>query len=102
MIGVQYFLFMGKLKHIMEKVAAVLVISGGIGNLIDRLFRGYVVDLFQFDFIDFAIFNFADVCVTVGAGIWMIYMVHNEIRLYRNQKSGSGEISPKQSGKTKP
>lgn len=44
-----------------------LVISGGIGNLIDRLFRGYVIDYIDFsEIVDFPIFNFADICIVVG------------------------------------
>ncbi len=53
-----------------EKVAVTaltLIVSGGIGNLIDRLFRGgKVVDYFDVQFMDFAIFNFADCCVVIG------------------------------------
>ncbi len=43
------------------------VISGGIGNMIDRIAYGYVVDFVDFTLIDFAVFNVADIFVTVGA-----------------------------------
>ena len=43
------------------------VIGGGIGNIIDRIRLGYVVDFLDFKFIDFPVFNFADCCVVVGA-----------------------------------
>lgn len=46
---------------------AVLFLSGAIGNLIDRVRFGYVVDFFYFILIDFPIFNVADIYVTVGA-----------------------------------
>ena len=44
-----------------------VVLAGGVGNLIDRAMYGYVVDMFEFQFIRFAIFNVADICITLGA-----------------------------------
>jgi signal peptidase II len=48
-------------------LSLAMVISGGIGNMIDRIWLGYVVDFFDFTLIDFAVFNVADCFVTVGA-----------------------------------
>lgn len=48
------------------KVALVLVISGAIGNLIDRVFIHYVRDMIYFSLIDFPVFNVADMCVVGG------------------------------------
>lgn len=54
----------------------ILMISGGIGNLIDRLFNGgKVIDMFDFQLFNFAIFNFADICVTIGAVLFCIYSI---------------------------
>ena len=50
----------------MARLALILVFAGGLGNLIDRIRLGYVVDMLEFLFIRFAIFNLADVYVTVG------------------------------------
>lgn len=44
-----------------------LVLAGAVGNLIDRVFFGYVRDFIKLEFIDFPIFNFADICLTIGA-----------------------------------
>ena len=57
-----------------------LVISGGIGNFIDRIFRGYVIDFIDFGgLINFPIFNFADICVVVGVIIVGIcYVIVNK------------------------
>ena len=52
-----------------------MVLSGGIGNLIDRMTRGYVVDFFEFQFVRFAIFNVADICITVGACLLFIALL---------------------------
>lgn len=47
-------------------LAVALIVSGAIGNLIDRLFRGYVVDFLNFLFVSFPVFNLADCFVVVG------------------------------------
>lgn len=51
------------------KIGLALVIGGGIGNMIDRTSLGYVVDMIDCQFINFYIFNVADSCVCVGAGV---------------------------------
>ena len=54
--------------------AGCLVISGGIGNMIDRIFRGgKVIDFLHATFIDFPIFNLADCAVVIGAGLLILY-----------------------------
>ena len=50
-----------------SRVAAMLMLGGAVGNMIDRFLRGYVVDMFEALFVDFAIFNVADAALTVGA-----------------------------------
>ena len=53
-------------KYWFIRVPIILIFAGGLGNLIDRLMFGYVRDMLEFLFIRFAIFNLADVYVTVG------------------------------------
>ena len=48
-------------------ISLAMIVGGGIGNQIDRIANGYVVDFLEFLFMDFAIFNVADCFVTVGA-----------------------------------
>ena len=48
------------------RVCAVMLAGGAIGNVIDRLYLGYVVDFFYFKLIDFPVFNVADIFVTVS------------------------------------
>lgn len=50
----------------LEKMAYSLIVAGAIGNFIDRVRLGYVIDMFRLDFIDFPVFNVADVCLTFG------------------------------------
>ena len=57
-----------------------LIVGGGIGNLIDRIFRQYVIDYLDFRLINFAVFNFADCCVVVGTALVLIYLVFLEHR----------------------
>ena len=49
-----------------------VIVAGAIGNLYDRIFRGYVIDFIMLEFIDFPVFNFADICVCVGLVILVI------------------------------
>ena len=49
-----------------------LIAGGGLGNLYDRLTLGYVIDFIHLDFVNFAIFNVADICVCVGAVLVLI------------------------------
>jgi signal peptidase II len=52
-----------------------VVVAGGIGNLIDRIAFGYVIDFIYIKIIDFAIFNFADMCITLGGIAMVIYIL---------------------------
>lgn len=70
--------------------ALCLVLSGGVGNMIDRIFRGgYVIDFIQFDFFKaFPVFNIADIAVSVGAGLIVLYFILDTIKEMRNNKRG--------------
>lgn len=64
--------------------AVTLVLSGGIGNMYDRIFRGgKVVDFLHFEFIDFPVFNIADIAVVIGAGLLILYFVLDMLREHR-------------------
>lgn len=78
---------MKKIKSKFCLVCAVMIISGGLGNLIDRVLKGYVVDFIDLQFMDFAVFNFADILVTVGAFALMFYVIAD---IFRDRKN-SGE-----------
>lgn len=55
--------------------ALVMITAGALGNVIDRLHFGYVRDMVYFELIDFAVFNFADSCLTVGTAVLIIYII---------------------------
>ena len=69
-------------KHIKGSVwllsSLCLIIAGGIGNFIDRMRQGFVVDMFQLDFINFAIFNVADSYLTIGVIVLIVMMLKEE------------------------
>ncbi len=62
-------------KSIFMWVSLALVCGGALGNLIDRVRLGYVVDLFYFEPINFPVFNVADICVCVGAALAVILIL---------------------------
>lgn len=59
-------------------ISTSLIIAGGIGNFIDRLFRGYVVDMIEVTFISYPVFNFADICIVIGAILFCVYMLFSK------------------------
>lgn len=56
-----------------------LIVAGGLGNLIDRVFRHFVIDYVEIRLIHFAIFNFADCCVVIGTGMLIGYLLFGEL-----------------------
>jgi len=58
-------------------LALAFVLGGAVGNLIDRLLFGYVADFFEFEFVNFAVFNVADIFITLGGIAFLIfYLLH--------------------------
>ena len=55
------------------QLTCTLILSGGIGNIIDRIVHGYVVDMFDLQLFSYPVFNLADCCVVVGAILGGIY-----------------------------
>lgn len=83
------YLFAKKRRVDVEYVCISLIIAGGLGNLIDRIFRGFVVDYIEPLFVDFAIFNFADILVTcscIALVIWLMYEIYRENKNDKREK----------------
>lgn len=75
-IVIGYFIWLYR-KNIPMLIGLSLIMAGTIGNFIDRLRQGYVVDMFETTFINFPIFNIADMCLTIGV-IWLIICILKE------------------------
>ena len=61
-------------RHPLGLMACTLIFTGGVGNLIDRVRMGYVVDMFHFEFWpSYPVFNVADICVVIGAILGSVY-----------------------------
>jgi signal peptidase II len=64
-----------------------MIIAGALGNMIDRLIRGYVIDMFDFRIIHFAVFNVADSFISVGAVVFCCYLLFDK-QLFGSEKYG--------------
>ncbi|HBT63570.1 MAG TPA: signal peptidase II [Ruminococcaceae bacterium] len=91
LLALFYVLVTRKLGHSkLVTISGTLVLAGGVGNLIDRIFRHKVVDFFYFKAINFAIFNLADCFVVVGASLILFYYLF----LYKEKKDLSHAQTP--------
>lgn len=83
---VAYWLFFRSRGMLLQQIALILVLGGGIGNLIDRVLHGEVVDYINLLFMKFAVFNFADICVCVGVGLWVLEILLEEMHVPSEEK----------------
>ncbi len=86
-IAVFCYVFFTKIRLNVEYCAIIAIAAGGIGNIIDRIFRGYVVDYIEVLFVDFYIFNFADCLITCGAFVTIIYEIYLLVKEKKKEKS---------------
>lgn len=63
------------IAHPVGKLILAVILGGAVGNLIDRALFGFVTDMFQTLFINFAVFNVADICVVLGGIAFCIYIL---------------------------
>lgn len=70
-----YFVKNIKTSPMILNLSLAMIISGAIGNFYDRLIQGYVVDFLEFSFVKFPVFNVADILVTVGCALMIIYII---------------------------
>lgn len=89
-IALLVYLFRFRPESRWMQISMAFIIGGGIGNMIDRIILGYVVDFIDFTLINFAVFNIADSFVCIGAGMMIVYLVIDlvrEIKLEKAQKA---------------
>lgn len=87
-----YLLIARKFKSKVLVASVVMIMGGGLGNLIDRVFRHFVVDYIEVLFVDFPVFNFADCFITVGEFVLIGYLLWD---IFRDFKKGRSETDGK-------
>lgn len=94
-----YLMVFGKVKRPVYMAAVSLIIGGGIGNLIDRIFNdGKVIDFIDVRIINFAIFNVADICAVCGAGLLLLVVIVDEVREFKAKKRAKSNESEETDG----
>lgn len=93
-LGGIYLLAAKKLKSNFLIWSVALVIAGGVGNLIDRIFRHFVIDYIELRLINFAVFNFADCCVVIGTIMIVCYLLFGELWEKKKIKSADETSVP--------
>jgi signal peptidase II len=74
-VALAYAIWKDPMKHPFCQWMFTLLLAGAVGNLIDRALLGFVTDMIQLLFVTFAVFNVADICVTVGAIGLIVYVL---------------------------
>lgn len=101
-LGFMVYLYLGHAENMLYGVSIAMVVSGGIGNMIDRLGFGFYVNPQGMgeviDFIDFcgiwnAIFNGADSFVCVGAGLLILALVIDLVKEHKEEKAKKAEVA---------
>lgn len=90
-IALVFYMFRFKPKNRVLSAGLAFIIGGGIGNMIDRIAKGYVVDFVDFRLVNFAVFNVADSFVCVGAALVIIYIFFSAEKEDKNAKNEKKE-----------
>jgi signal peptidase II len=100
-LAILFYLFWDRELDLFSFVSLACVAGGGIGNMIDRVVLGYVIDFIDFTLIDFAVFNVADSFVCVGAGMMIVYLIADIVKDYKKAKTkDSGKNDAEQNNGT--
>ena len=90
---VGYLLIKKIVRHPLGVWSGTVIIAGGLGNIIDRLRLGYVVDMFNFQFMNYPVFNIADICVvlgTIAAAVYYLWFYEK----YDGKEAHHGDTPP--------
>lgn len=74
-VGVVIYSMQKPRNHPLMQTALAFILGGAIGNFIDRLLHRYVIDMFMVEFIDFPVFNIADMALTIGVVLMFIFIL---------------------------
>lgn len=92
LVGILVLFFTGKIKRTEYLWAFSVILAGGTGNLIDRVFNGFVVDFIDVRIINFAVFNVADICAVCGAIMLFVFVCIDEVKASRAEKAKKAAI----------
>lgn len=95
-----YLLYKEYRRHVLLNISLAMILGGGVGNMIDRVRLGYVVDFFRTEFVDFAIFNVADCFITVGAVLLGVYILFIEPKIEKRLKAEKTALENAQTQET--
>lgn len=87
--AILFFMITKRVKRVPYIWCMALILAGGFGNLIDRVFRGFVIDFIDVRIINFAIFNVADICAVVGAFGLLLFVILDEIKNAKEKKKAA-------------
>lgn len=88
--AVTVLLVRGVVRHPLGRAAGTLVAAGGLGNILDRVRLGYVVDMFHFQFWpSYPVFNLADICIVCGAVLGAVYYLWFYEKYDRKKEGGA-------------
>ena len=91
-ILLEYYLIKEKPKNKLAQLTIALVVAGGVGNLIDRAFQGFVIDYIDINqLFSFPMFNFADICVTIGEALLIFLLFYGEYKERKEKKLSSAD-----------
>ena len=92
LVVVLAFFLSGKVTDKLEQFSLALMLAGGVGNLIDRISLGYVIDFIDVRIINFAIFNIADICICVGAFLLCVAVYISDKKEAAEKKAKTSEF----------
>lgn len=84
-IVILYFFFKYSKKSKWFSFSLIFILAGALGNFIDRITQGFVVDMIQLDFIDFPIFNIADMCLVCGVFSMAIFILKVDDHFFKEK-----------------
>ncbi|HHU48419.1 MAG: signal peptidase II [Caldicoprobacterales bacterium] len=85
-------------ESLLFRICLAVILGGAFGNLIDRIFLGFVVDMFQATFIEFPVFNVADIAVVCGTIVLALLLLLQGKTDIRDNKSGDNDTKDEVSG----
>lgn len=98
MMGIAWLLVQKRFPHPLAMWSLTVILGGGLGNLLDRFRLGYVVDMFNFQFVNYPVFNVADVLVVAGTIGFAAYYVLLHDKAGKKKEAEEHGAGPSESG----